>query len=225
MKVKALFLCAMCFSQLALAHQPVMDMAPRWENGYGIQTRVERFDNQTTNWLEGVYTFEPSKRVTFKLPYIENDGLGDLIIGVPLKRYTNKKTATSNWGITPSVQFPTGEDGEWDVGLSLSYSSESKTLYQLYDLYAWKDRIGVDINLGLHPYHNNDNNSGIYTMWDVSLLSSDDGDRIQSGPILVYYWQNIMFRAEYKALVHERDSNIKQTGGDEYTSIGVGMTF
>ena len=230
MKRSAVVLPCLLFSQLLLAHQPVMDMAPRWENGYGIQTRVVRFNNQTTTWLEGVYTFEPSKRVTFKLPYANNsepgkEGLGDLIIGVPLKRYSNKGAFTSNWSITPSIQFPTGDDGEWGVGLSLSYSSETPSFYQLYDLYAWKDRIGLDINVGLHPYHNNENNSGVFTMWDVSLLSSDDGDRIQSGPVLVYYWQNVMLRAEYKALLHENDSDIKAAGGDDYTSLGIGMTF
>lgn len=245
MRYSAITLLPLLVSQAVLAHQPVMDMAPRWEDGFGIQTRVERFNKQTTNWLEGVYTFKPSKRVTFKLPYVRNsyvkrnglnsdgfrnEGLGDLIIGVPLKKYANKGAFTSNWSITPSVQFPTGDDGvkgggEWDVGLSLSYSSENPSFYQLYDLYVWKDKVGMDINVGLHPYHSNENNSGVFTMWDVSLLSSDNGNRIQSGPVLVYYWQSIMLRAEYKALVHESDSDIRRAGGDKYTSLGIGITF
>jgi hypothetical protein len=72
----------------AQAHQPVMDMAPRWSGGYGFQTRYEtttsrrleqggeavanpqglRSESQT-QWFEGVYTFHRSYRVTFKLPY------------------------------------------------------------------------------------------------------------------------------------------------------------
>lgn len=73
---------------VAIAHQPVMDMAPRWSGGYGFQTRYEsvtsgglELDGRSVdnplglkstsriNWFEGVYTFHRSFRVTFKLPY------------------------------------------------------------------------------------------------------------------------------------------------------------
>ena len=68
---------------LVFAHQPVMDMAPRWNGGYGFQVRYERFGSdrtiheqdilssyfQQTYWLEGVYTWHRAKRITFKLPY------------------------------------------------------------------------------------------------------------------------------------------------------------
>lgn len=72
----------------AMAHQPVMDMAPRWSGGYGFQTRTESESKDrleldgsgtgnplglksesVTQWFEGVYTFHRSYRVTFKLPY------------------------------------------------------------------------------------------------------------------------------------------------------------
>ena len=68
---------------MVFAHQPVMDMAPRWNGGYGFQVRYERFGSdrtiheqnilssyfQQTYWLEGVYTWHRAKRITFKLPY------------------------------------------------------------------------------------------------------------------------------------------------------------
>ena len=68
---------------LVFAHQPVMDMAPRWSGGYGFQVRYESFGSdltihekdilssyfQQTFWLEGIYTWHRSKRFTFKLPY------------------------------------------------------------------------------------------------------------------------------------------------------------
>ena len=207
-------------SEQAFAHQPVMDMAPRWEGGYGIQTRVERFDSRTTIWVEGVYTFRPSTRLTFKLPYVDNE-LGNVIIGVPLKKYTNRGAFTSNWSVTPSVQFPTGNDGDWDVGVSIAYSASTPSSYRLFDLYAWDNRVGLDINLGIHPLHNNATNSGLFAIWDVSLLASSDGDRIQTGPVLMYYRQNVMARIKYKALVYERDSN--WSGG--YVGIGIGAVF
>jgi hypothetical protein len=60
---------------LVFAHQPVMDMAPRWNGGYGFQVRYERFGSdltiheqnilsryfQQTYWLEGVYTWHRAK--------------------------------------------------------------------------------------------------------------------------------------------------------------------
>ncbi len=201
----------------ALAHQPVMDMAPRWANGYGFQSRVERFDGQTTTWLEGVYTFKRSVRTTFKLPY--HDGrVGDLIVGLPLKRYYNNGAHTSNWSVTPSVQVPTGDNGEWDLGLSLSYSAETPRFYQLYDVYAWEDRSGFDLNAGLafrRP------GGGLFALWDVSALTSDDGDRVQTGPVFVWFKNNLILRAEYKALVYERNSS--WSGG--YVGFGIGLVY
>jgi hypothetical protein len=202
-----------------IAHQPVMDMAPRWAQGYGIQTRVERFDSQTTTWLEGVYTFNRSVRSTFKLPY-RNGKIGDLILGVPLKQYRNAGPKTSNWSLTPTIQLPTsaGTNTSWDLGLSVAYSSESPSFYQLYDLYAWEDRVGLDINAGFaFP----GTGSGWFALWDVSALASDQGDRIQTGPVVVYFKNNLMVRAEYKALVYERDSD--WSGG--YFGIGIGLVY
>ena len=203
--------------QQTFAHQPVMDMAPRWSGGYGIQARTEHFDSETTTWIEGVYTFDRSVRATFKLPYRE-DGFGDLIVGLPLKKYTNAGPKTSNWSVTPSVRLPTGKEGDWDAGLSLSYSAESPSFYQLYDFYAWQDVVGLDINFGFaFP----GTQSGMFALWDVSVFSSDDGDRIQTGPAFVYFKNNIMLRAEYKALAYEHDS--AWDGG--YFSIGFGLVY
>lgn len=204
-------------SNAALAHQPVMDMAPRWSDGYGIQTRVEYFDSDTTVWLEGVYTWDRSVRATFKLP--SKDGtLGDLILGLPLKKYYNDGPSTSNWSLTPSVRLPTGNQGKWKAGLSVSHSAESPTFYQLYDLYTWGDRTGFDLNAGFaFP----GKGSGTFALWDVSALTSDDGDRVQTGPVFVYFKKNIMFRAEYKALIYEHDSD----WSGSFFSLGIGIVY
>ena len=42
MKAPLLF-CLLIVLVPAHAHQPVMDMAPRWDDGYGFQLRHERF--------------------------------------------------------------------------------------------------------------------------------------------------------------------------------------
>ena len=279
----------------AQAHQPVMDMAPRWNDGYGGQLRyesygsrellngsdqvdnsagLERYVNKT--WLEGIYTFDPSKRITFKLPYVNQrrvtmvdgqslsqsaSGWGDLILAVPLKSYTNKGGNTSNWGITPQLRLPTGSssgdfaisDGSVDLGLSLSYSAEGfpfgkdkPSFYQLYDLFYWYnsegsdgmregDVIGLDVNVGLHPIHNNQTNTGMYVMWDITARHSaapndftrttaSGGKRLHTGPVLVAYRGNTMFRAEYRFAVYEKVDGFSLSRGDEF-NIGIGMTF
>ena len=101
----------------------------------------------------------------FKLPFIgqirtkaingvgvkqKNSGVSDLIIGLPLKKYINRGSETSNWGFTPSLRLPTGShsgdyplsDGSWDLGLGLSYSTESFKFYSLYDLFYWYNTEG-----------------------------------------------------------------------------------
>lgn len=74
----------------AWAHQPVMDMTPRWKGGYGIQLRYESLTRHrlardgnvvknplrlrteaSTLWTEGVYTFTRAHRLTFKMPWVE----------------------------------------------------------------------------------------------------------------------------------------------------------
>lgn len=287
MKALAGFGCLM-FTSLALAHQPVMDMAPRWSDGFGIQIRHQRFGSDSllqgkhnienpqgferyvkTTWVEGVYTFDRTIRATIKIPIIDqqrvtsintlmtsqqNTGLGDIIVALPLKRYTNQGASTQNWGFTPSVRMPTGtssgafpnSDGSWDVGLSLSYSSETPGFYQLYDLYYWNqgsgdrgmqsgDSWGLDINVGLHPWHDNDTNAGIFTMWDVSayheempnalnLTTASGTDRVQTGPVLVYYRHSLMLRAEFKFLAYEHVDGISASRGNEI-SLGIGYAF
>lgn len=272
----------------ANAHQPVMDMAPRWADGFGFQVRQEHYGSDErrregsrvenpmgierfvdTTWLEGVYTFDRSIRATIKIPYIDQrrvtasngvaqrqqrGGLGDIVLGLPLKRYKNRRSTTQNWGVTPSIRIPTGtssgnfptSDGSWDVGLSLSYSWENPLVYQLYDLYYWKqgsgrhgmqsgDSWGVDINVGLHPWHDNDENTGIFTLWDVSayhedapnalnLTTASGSDRVHTGPVFVYYRDSFMVRAEFKLLAYEKVVGISTSRGNE-VSLAFGYAF
>lgn len=170
----------------ALAHQPVMDMAPRWSGGYGFQTRYEsvtssrleldgrKTDNPQglrselrTQWLEGVYTFHRSVRVTLKLPHewhrrrflkdgvvqeAEASGLGDLILTVPFKRYRNYMTHTDNLAFNPSITLPTGKTGgkiplgrgTVDYGLSVSYAREAVKTFGLWDLWSKLHTKGAD---------------------------------------------------------------------------------
>ena len=285
--MKVLILGIVLFPILSFSHQPVMDMAPRWNNGYGIQTRYESYGsskliegkNKIENpfnlkrsvkryWLEGVYTFKRHIRVTAKLPYVEqertklvsgvvkeqlNSGMGDLILALPLKKYRNESRSTSNLGVTPQVRLPTGEssgefpisDGSYDLGLSVSYSAEgyhfkkykNVKIYQMYDVFYWAnteshnemhegDEIGIDINFGLQPYHNTEKELGIFTLIDISyrnfknpnayaLTTSSGGERLQIGPVIIFFKGNYMLRMEYKSLVQEKIKGISNSRGNE----------
>ncbi len=212
-------LLALLYPAYAFAHQPVMDMAPRWDGGYGAQTRLEMMGDDTTTWLEGVYTFNKAIRTTVKLGYRDGQ-LDDAIIGLPLKYYTNEGATTANWSITPSVRFAKNESNKRDseLGVSMSYSSETPSFYQLYDLYAWEDRVGLDINAGF-GFPNDD--GGRFALWDVSALSTDDGDRVQTGPVFVLFHNNIMMRAEFKATVYDHGS----IASGNYVGLGIGVVY
>lgn len=202
---------------LSYAHQPVMDMAPRWEGGYGVQTRVTHANDRTETWLEGVYTFKPSLRMTLKVPYASGD-IGNAILAMPLKRYKNQGAFTSNWGLTPSVRMPTGGGDDWDAGLGLSYSSETPKVYQLYDFYTLDDVLGLDVNVGRAW---KGDGSSFFMLWDISAQDSDTGSRVLSGPVAVYFKDNVIFRAEFKCPVHDDDS----AWSGNYLSVGVGLVY
>lgn len=270
----------------AWAHQPVMDMAPRWEGGYGFQVRHESRSSDTlkdgdsevdnplgrkrrvnTLWWEGIYTFKREVRLSLKVPWIDQSrtvvrngaavrqsgvGWGDAIIGVPLKYYRNLEDSTWNVAFTPSLRVPTGStadafpvgDGSWDVGVSLSRSVEAFGLYQYYDLFYWfntrgkrgiaeGDELGLDVNVGAHPYHNKATNTGVFLMWDISARYQDrgvdgegisGGTRISTGPVFVWYRDNLMVRAEYKFPAYENMDAPRVSRGSE-VNIGIGITF
>jgi len=268
------------------AHQPVMDMAPRWQNGWGFQIRHEIYDTDrlldgdseisntgdreksiNKTWLEGIYTFRREVRLTFKLPTVDQSrtiirngvrvresgsGIGDLIIALPLKRYQNKENSTGNIAITPSIRLPTGNtdddfavgDGSTDFGVSFSASFERADLYQYYDLFYWAngdgdkgfhqgDAWGLDINVGWHPYHHNETNTGVFLMLDLSARHErrgqdtagiTGGDRLSVGPVFVWYRGGMMLRAEFKTPLYEKLEAVQLSRGNEF-SIGIGFVF
>jgi hypothetical protein len=277
---------ALSAASVASAHQPVMDMAPRWAGGYGFQVRYEYqfadeilagddevanpFDRERTvhtTWIEGIYTWTRELRATFKLPIVDQkrvgvvggapvdqkgSGVGDLILGVPLRKYWNLKSSTLNVGLTPSLRLPTGStsggfpvgDGSWDFGLSTSVSAESVFWYTLLDGFWWKNRggmrgidagdeFGIDFNLGIHPYHDNARNLGGFVMLDfetrwqqrgVDTAGTTGRTRVTLGPVLVGYWNNLMLRAEAKFPVYEKVLGT-QFAEPLRLNIGVGVTF
>ena len=268
-----------------LGHQPVMDMAPRWAGGYGVQLfqvhsiaddlrhseltlpNPHRLGSRVdTTWLEGVYTFRREFRITAKVPYVDKSrqwlqdgkvirqdgqGLGDIIIGAPIKKYVNKKGYTYNLSLTPNLRLPTGStgddwavgDGSWDAGLSLSYSFETPKWYHLYDLYYWKngsgrnfdqgDELGFDANIGWHAWHDGDNGRGLFLMLDIAArhiepskneLIDPAGDTIAVGPVAMYYHEDWMLKFEYRQTVYDKAKSTR-FGDHRRFAVGFGLTF
>lgn len=279
------------FALPAAAHQPVMDMAPRWKDGWGFQLRYEQYGSDRlqsgaskidnpfgldksvhTAWLEGIYTFRREFRLSVKIPYVDQErtvientviergsfvkirgrGLGDVIVGMPLKRYTNDPAATSNIALTPQVRLPSGStsdtwpvgDGSTDWGLSLSASWERYHLYQFYDLFYWKnddgkrgidqgDELGFDANIGWHPVHDNLTDSGWFLMLDVSarweqrgldVAGTTGGKRLSAGPVVVWYRGGVMARAEFRYPLYEDLKGVQVSRGPEFNT-GIGFVF
>ena len=269
----------------ALGHQPVMDMAPRWAGGYGVQLfqvhsiaddlrrgestlpNPHGLENRVdTTWLEGVYTFRREFRITAKVPYIDQSrqwlrdgevirqtgrGLGDIIIGAPIKKYVNKKGYTYNLSLTPNLRLPTGSteddwavgDGSWDAGLSLSYSFETPKWYHLYDLYYWKngsgrnfdrgDELGFDANIGWHAWHDGDKGRGLFLMLDIAArhiepgknqMVDPAGDTIAVGPVAMYYHEDWMLKFEYRQVVYDK-AKAMRFGDHRRFAVGCGLTF
>jgi len=95
------------------------------------------------------------------------------------------------------------------------------------------DEVGLDVNLGLHPYHDNLTNTGVFVMLDVSARHKDrgvdtvgttGGTRISTGPVLVLYRRNVMFRAEVKVPAYEKVSGTQVSYGPE-VNVGLGIVF
>ncbi len=89
------------------------------------------------------------------------------------------------------------------------------------------------MNIGIHPYHDNRYNMGIFLMGDLSAryeargndtAGTTGGKRISLGPVLVGYWNNLMLRAEVKFPVYESVWGT-QVGRGTDLNIGFGVTF
>jgi hypothetical protein len=288
MKIKLLLAIFFLFglSPISFADQPVMNEAPRWSGGWGFQVRhlhrssdkLLEGDDEVSNpldldrrvdttWLEGVYTFDRSKRITVKIPWVDqrrttnvggqavrqhSNGLGDIIIGTPLRKYINYKSWTSNFSLTPSIKLPTGEkagsypisDGSTDLGLSLSYSAESPKWFGSVDFFRWfnlhgrnnqhqGNETGIDLTLGMIVYHNGKTSSGAQIQMDMgyrhkedgfSLAGNNAGDRLMIGPAFNFFRGPFYFRTVYSFPVYEYAQTQSVSYGHEW-DVGIGVVF
>ena len=124
------------FAQSALAHQPVMDMAPRWSGGFGIQVRQEyratddvlqgssdvhgtpsRSRRVRTTWLEGVYTFDREQRITLKVPWV--DQRREVVQGAAVRSETGSGFGDPILGL-PIKRYYNDSEGTGNFGITPS---------------------------------------------------------------------------------------------------------
>ncbi len=270
----------------ARADQPVMNEAPRWAGGKGFQIRHEYRASDTllsgddeianplgkerrvdTTWLEGVYTWDRSKRITIKIPYVDkmrvteiggkavrqhDRGLGDIIIGTPLRKYINHRNWTNNFSFTPSLRIPSGKtsgdypigDGSTDVGVSLSYGAESPYYLAGVDFFYWinnegtRDQhegnlFGLDMTLGKAIYHNGKKSAGASIQLDYGLRYKEGGSKISGnnagtrvmlGPGFVYFQGSMIAKIVYTIPIYENALDESVSFGHQL-DVGMGWSF
>lgn len=101
---RVLLIIAVFAPSVAWSHQPVMDMAPRWQGGFGVQLRHEHRESDRIlegtrrqhdpqgrekrvdiTWLEGIYTYRRELRFTLKVPYVDQQR-DSMVGGAPVRQ-------------------------------------------------------------------------------------------------------------------------------------------
>lgn len=264
-----LILLLVSLSQLA-ADQPIMNMMPRWDGGYGFQVLAESIhrsdlkqgddvvasgysEDLSILHLQGVYTWDRSVRLTFKLPYIvdaqremlgssgdkvvqRDQGLGDLTLALPLKQYFNLAARSGNWTLAPQVRVPLGKADDsyevanrvWGGGLFAGYETET---------YNWFFASGISVWVfeGPEPaewHYSLDLGWNaldyLQILWESDLhWDDDDAFIVSAGPAIYARFSDIVHaRFEWKHdFVSEVSSHEPDHGNGDRWSIGIGFVF
>lgn len=252
------------------ADQPIMNMMPRWDNGYGFQVLSENLHRNDLKQgrrilasgfsesihrlqLQGVYTWDRSVRLTFKLPYIVEarreilgsanekivqhySGLGDLTLALPLKKYFNLEQRSGSWTFAPQLRVPLGSDTNtyqvadriWAAGLSLGYETETYRWFFATSLDAWVFEHSEPLRLNASLDLGLKVQDEIQLLWESDFLWDDAGaTTLAAGPAI--YWRitdRIHSRVEWKHdfISRVQRKQIKHANGDKI-SIGIGFVF
>ena len=252
------------------ADQPIMNMMPRWDGGYGFQIRAEHIHRSDLKQgydvvahdysedihqfhLEGVYTWDRSIRITAKLPYVEDasrevsgpggqkvvqydEGIGDLTLALPLKRYFNLDARTGSWTLAPQFRIPLGReddefevwDGVWGSGLSFGYETETYIWFFATNFGFWifeqpePAEWSYSLDLGWNARED------VQILWESDLSWDDEGRfSLSAGPALYWRWSDkTHIRIEWKQdFISRVTLDRPDHGNGERFSAGVGFVF
>ena len=261
---------AISAGSLLHADQPIFGEMPRWDNGWGIQLENEyRTESdlllgtdrlgpgfsEEVNLLHvsGVYTWDKSIRLTFKLPYVldarrellgkggakivqYDRGIGDLTLALPLKRYFNLDGRSGSWTIAPQFRVPLAKDDEysvydhvWGQGLSLGYETETYKFIFKVSAEAWvyyheePFESQFSIDIG---YNLRAFKSSGHVKWETDLYyEGDNSVTLSAGPAL--YWRftdTIHGRVEWKYDFYDRQGVVDHGNGNAIRA-GLAVVF
>ncbi|MDP4693016.1 MAG: hypothetical protein NWS00_00565, partial [Opitutales bacterium] len=203
---------------------------------------------------QGVYTWDRSIRMTFKLPYITDarreqlgaggskdvqhyDGLGDLTIALPLKRYFNLAARSGSWTLAPQLRVPIGEKGDdgyqvpdrvWGTGLSVGYETETYDWFFATSAGFWffeqpePAEWSWSLDLGWNARDN------MQLLLESDLKWDDDNAfTLATGPALYWRWSDhVHTRIEWKHdVVSKVSTHTPDHGNGDRWSIGIGFVF
>ena len=203
--------------------------------------------------LEGVYTWDKSIRMTAKLPFVmdasrelpdgnggiitqQDEGIGDVTLALPLKKYFNLDGRSGSWTLAPQVRVPlSGDDeyevydGAWGAGLSAGYETETYNYLFSTGMGAWSFGDGepfrasahMDLGLNFRLFKT----SG-HVKWETDFIFEDDGhEKLLVGPH-VYLRINDEFHAQvmYKKEVHAR-RNALDHGHGKILKFGLAFVY
>ena len=203
--------------------------------------------------LEGVYTWDKSIRLTAKLPYVldarrempdglggkrteYDNGIGDLTLALPLKKYFNLDGRSGSWEIKPLLRVPLSGDDEYEVydkewgeGIGFGYSTDTSKWHFNANTSAWLNHDNQpfetfsNIDIGRHIVMENSNGT---LLWETDFHFQDDGTRtLSAGPAL--YWNfndTTHLRIEWKHDFLDRQGVLDHGNGDVF-KISLGFVF
>jgi hypothetical protein len=204
--------------------------------------------------LEGVYTWDKSLRMTIKIPYVldakreiptptgkttqRDEGLGDITVALPLKKYFNLSRRTGSYTFAPQVRVPaSGDDSyevydnEWGAGLDVGYETETPELIFGISAGVWtflgKEPLEASGSLDVGRQFILGAISGS-VKWENDLVYENDGSTsltYLAGPALyVRVTDTWHLRVSYKHDFYDRQGTPDHGRGDRLTS-GVAAVF
>lgn len=252
------------------ADQPIMNMMPRWDGGYGVQVLADTIHRSDLKQgkdvvgdgfsedisrlhLQGVYTWDRSIRLTFKLPYVidarrevlatngdkvvqHDQGLGDLTLALPLKHYFNLATRSGSWTVAPQLRVPLGSKDSsyqvanrvWGTGISVGYETETYQLFFATSASAWvfEDPEPAEYGWSLDLGWNARDNMQL--LWESDFKWDDeDALSLSAGPALYWRWNDhTHIRVEWKHdYISEVSRDTPDHGNGDHLSGGIGFVF
>ena len=203
--------------------------------------------------LQGVYTWDRSIRLTAKLPYVldarrempdglggkkteYDNGIGDLTLALPLKKYFNLDGRSGSWTFKPLLRVPLSGDDEyeiydkeWGEGLELGYEFETANWAFGVSTSGWlnhsdepfESHSSLDIGYNFQALESNGT-----IFWETDFHYEDDGsETLSAGP--AFYWNfndTTHLRIEWKHDFHDRQGILDHGNGDTF-KIGIGFVF